>query len=211
MTPLAVFALLICCYLVGAFPTAYIIGKLNGVNIFEKGSGNMGANNVMRVLGAAWGVITWLIDASKGLAAVLMIHVLIPQGQFILSIVGALAAVIGHDWSVFALLITGKLRGGKGAATSGGTWLALNPAPIVAVTMLIWGALLAGTRYMSLAVLVSFTIGTLVTLALVLMRLMDPLYSVYSLSISALVYLRHLENIKALLAGRERRFGERAS
>ncbi len=206
-TPWTIF---LSCYVLGSFPTAYIVGRLNGINIFKMGSGNMGANNVVRSLGAAWGFIVWALDVCKGILAVALARLIMPWDMLAASVLGAIAVVIGHNWSFLAMLITGKLRGGKGAATAGGTWLMLVPLPIFGLTVALWCLLVVSTRYVSLAVLVAFGVGTVWILTLVGARLVDPVYSIYVLGVSGMIYLRHSENIRALLTGCERRLGERA-
>lgn len=205
--PLATF---LSCYILGSFPTAYVAGRVNGINIFKVGSGNMGANNTIRALGPVWGFLVWAGDVSKGIVAVLLARLIMPWDQLSASVIGAIAVVIGHNWSFLATLITGKIRGGKGVSTAGGTWLMLVPVPIFLITVALWGLLVIGTRYVSLAVLIAFGVGTLWILGLVGARLIDPLYSIYVLGVSGMVYLRHSENIRALLTGCERRLGERA-
>lgn len=206
-----VLPLLLICYLIGSLPTAYLIGRLNGINIFEVGSGNMGATNVLRALGPAWGALVWLIDSGKGIAAILLARLIMPLDMVTANVMGALAVVVGHDWSVVALCITGKLRGGKGAATSGGTWLLMVPPLVLGSTLVLWGALLIGTRYMSLAVLAAFGLGALLMSGLAASSRIDPRYALYAVFLTGMVYVRHSSNIRALLAGRERRFGERVS
>jgi glycerol-3-phosphate acyltransferase PlsY len=206
LPPLLVFLL---CYLIGSFPTAYVIGTLHGINIFKVGSGNMGANNTTRALGLKWGVIVWALDVGKGILAVLVSRRIMPWDALGASVIGAVSVVIGHNWSLLASLITGTFRGGKGASTAGGTWLMLIPAPIFIVTVGLWVALVVGTRYVSLAVLIAFSVGTLWVVALVSSKLIDPLYSWYVVPVTAVVYYRHRENILALLRGTERRFMER--
>src|SRR5579864_5231183 len=122
-------------YLIGSFPTAYLIGRLNGINIFKSGSGNMGANNTYHALGAAWAAIVWIIDAGKGALAVLLARYLarlVAVDEATVTTFSALAVVAGHNWSIWVTLLTGELRGGKGASTAGGTWLVMAPFPLFA-------------------------------------------------------------------------------
>jgi len=204
------FLVFLVCYVIGSFPTAYLIGRLNGINIFKVGSGNMGANNMTRAIGLQWGVLVWAIDVSKGIFAILAARRLMAWDELSASIIGAIAVVIGHNWSFFASIITGTWRGGKGAATAGGTWLMLIPPQIFIVTVMLWVLLVVGTRYVSLAVLIAFAVGTAWVMALVGQHLIEPAYSTYALAVSGLVYFRHRENIVALLQGRERRFMDKA-
>src|SRR5688572_1881438 len=103
-------------YLLGSIPTAYLVGKLNRVNIFEVGSGNMGGTNVARALGCGWGIAVLLLDSLKGIVAILLARQIMPDNTAAATVIAALAVVIGHNWSFFVVFITGALRGGKGAA-----------------------------------------------------------------------------------------------
>jgi glycerol-3-phosphate acyltransferase PlsY len=201
------------CYIIGSIPTAYLIGRINKVNIFEVGSGNMGAANAIRALGMKWGVLVWLLDTLKGVFAVSLAWNL-PGDKFAHGVIGAIAAVVGHNWSLIATLITGKIRGGKGAATAGGTWI-LMMLPwwqIVVVTLSLWGAIVLVTRYVSLAVLVSVGIGTIWVMTLISQGSMGipDVYAYYIVIVACLIFYRHRENIQRLLQGRERRLGDRA-
>ncbi|MBX3082511.1 MAG: glycerol-3-phosphate 1-O-acyltransferase PlsY [Anaerolineae bacterium] len=201
------------CYVIGSMPTAYLIGRINRINIFQIGSGNMGAANAIRAMGMKWGVLVWIIDTLKGVLAVALAWNL-PGAPLSNGVIGAIAVVIGHNWSFIAALITGKIRGGKGAATAGGTWLILM-APwwqIIVITLSLWGAIVLLTRYVSLAVLVSVGIGTIWVMVLISQGSMGipSFYAFYILIVGSMIFYRHRENIKSLLAGRERRLGERA-
>ncbi len=149
MSYLPPFLTFLVCYVIGSFPTAYLVGRLNHINIFEVGSGNMGANNVTRALGMVWGGLVWIVDSGKGIVAVLVARLLWPGDVISASVIGAIAVVIGHNWSLIASLVTGTIRGGKGAATAGGTWVIMM-APwwyIVVITLTLWGLLVLLTRY----------------------------------------------------------------
>src|SRR5947209_12355734 len=92
-------ALIVACYIIGSFPTAYVIGRLNHVNIFEKGSGNMGANNVGRAVGLKWGFLVMVLDGLKGMLAIGIARLLMFNDQISASVIGAIAVVVGHNWS----------------------------------------------------------------------------------------------------------------
>ncbi len=203
-----VLIILVTSYLIGSFPNAYLVGRWRGVNIFAVGSGNMGANNTARALGPMWGVVVWLLDGTKGISAMLIAAQLVPsEHNSAAMIMAAVAVVFGHNWSIFATLITGRVRGGKGAATASGTWILLAPPLLIAGVLMIWAAIVAVTRYMSLAVLTSVA---LVSLALVFLNDYDPFYILYIL-VPIMIFYRHRTNIRALLKGTERRFGDRAT
>lgn len=196
-------------YSIGSFPTAYVVGRLNGVNIFHVGSGNMGATNVLRALGLRWGAAVLVIDAAKGILAVLVSR-LLPGDATTNSVIGAIAAVVGHNWSLIATLITGKVRGGKGAATAGGTWLVLF-APwwyLIIVPLSVLIAVVLATRYVSLGVLTTVLVAALGVL--LSLNAVPQTYLIYVGLIVIMIYYRHRENIQRLIEGRERRLGDPA-
>ncbi len=196
-------------YLLGAVPTAYLIAHLKGINIFTVGSGNMGATNVSRALGFGWGIAVWLIDSMKGIVAIFVARQIMADNMATATAVAAVFAIVGHNWSIFAAFITGKLRGGKGASIAFGTLLIIAPHIVVGIS-LVGGAIIALTRYVSLAVLVMIAISTVWMLILVNQQLMAPEYRTYSLLVAAMILYRFRENIKHLLQGTERRLGDRA-
>ncbi len=201
-------------YLIGSFPTAYVIGRLHGINIFEVGSGNMGANNTARALGFQWGLLVWLLDGFKGIGALALAREIASHHTHDYAsaamIIAAIAVVVGHNWSIFASLITGRIRGGKGAATATGTWVLLVPPLIIAICLMLWATIVFVTRYVSLGVLASVAFVSAVMVGMVILEKADPVYVGYTV-VTAMIFYRHRENIKALLTGKERRLGDRAS
>ncbi len=118
-------------YLVGGVSWAYIIGKrLYGIDVREHGSGNLGATNVFRTLGAKAAIATLVLDAAKGAAAVGFAWWLVPTSVFGESahtwamIAATMAAILGHSYSPYI-----GFRGGKGVATAAGALLVLTPYP----------------------------------------------------------------------------------
>lgn len=211
IVPITFFDLLpvvVICYLVGSLPTGYLIAQCSRINIFEVGSGNMGATNIARILGIQWGLLVWFLDSIKGVAAVLIAQHLLPSHPAVAATVGAILVIVGHNWSVFAMLFTGELRGGKGAASAFGTLLVIAPLPLVGVAFAISGALIAITRYMSLGVLVMFGLSFLWLTMLIVRGLMHPIFVLYMLVTMTLIVYRFRENIQRLIAGKERRLGE---
>ena len=206
----AIFQVLAITYLIGSIPTAYIIGRFKGINIFEIGSGNMGANNTARALGIQWGVVVWLLDGFKGIFALLIAGLLTTStNQAAAWVVGAIGVVLGHNWSLFATMLTGHVRGGKGAATASGTWVLLVPPILLAGVLMIWALVVFLTRYMSLAVLTSVAVVSLYIVALAILDQRDPIFLGYIL-VAVMIFYRHRTNIRAIMAGTERRFGDRA-
>ena len=136
-----------------------------------------------------------------------------PRDEISASVISAIAVVTGHNWSLLATLITGKLRGGKGVSTAAGTMLMMAPAQIVIITISLWAAVVILTRYMSLGALVAVAVASIWMLIMISQQegnIPQP-YALYAISVAAMVYVRHWKNIVLLLAGRERRIGERAT
>ncbi|MCA9912962.1 MAG: glycerol-3-phosphate acyltransferase [Anaerolineae bacterium] len=207
-------------YLLGSIPTAYLVALLiKRINVFEVGSGNMGGTNVARAVGLRWGIFTAFLDAVKGIIAVQIARMIWPDPDTYLAIaiVAGVAAVIGHNWSVFATALyyhynhQFSIRGGKGAATAYGTMIQLLPPwPLIAIIVV--GVVLALiTRYASLAVLVSFAVGLVWALVLAGNVGYSALYVPYILIITILIVWRFRENIQRLVTGTERKLGERVT
>ncbi|MCA9910293.1 MAG: glycerol-3-phosphate acyltransferase [Anaerolineae bacterium] len=203
-----VVAVIVLSYFLGAIPTAYVVGRLRNVNIFEVGSGNMGATNISRSLGLAWGILVWIVDSLKGIVAILLSVHILPSNPALASTLAAIASVIGHNWSAIVALITGTLRGGKGASTAWGTLLIIAPVQAL-VGFLVALAVVIATRFVSLGVLVMFSLVTLWTLVLIAQGVVAPIYTLYFVVIAGLIFIRFRENIDRLLRGTERKLGER--
>lgn len=196
-------------YLIGSLPVAYFVAGLRRVDIFEVGSGNMGATNVVRVMGLGWGVAVWLLDSLKAVVAILLAtQVIYPQNPTVATVVAAIGAIIGHNWSLMVAAITGRMRGGKGAATAFGTLIMIVPIQVIAGILLAGGIVLALTRYVSLTVLVMFPIATVWMFVLAAQGKTPELFAVYCLLMVVMIFVRFRSNIERLRAGTERRLGE---
>ncbi len=197
-------------YAIGAFPSAYLIGRLNGINIFELGSGNMGATNVLRTLGWRWALTVFVLDVGKGILAVNLSARLVDPAMLSATsagVISAVAVVVGHNWSLFASLLTGTIRGGKGAATAAGTWLILLPLQVLLIPLIVAVFAVAKTRYMSLGVLLGVLTAGVVVGILLLLNQLETIYLGYYL-VGFVILVRFRDNIKRLLDGNERRIGE---
>lgn len=192
-------------YLIGAIPTAYLVCREHSVDVFEIGSGNMGATNVNRALGPRYAALTMLVDLVKGMLPVIVAGQIVPGAPGVAKVVAALAAVVGHTWSVWILLLTGELRGGKAAATTGGTWLVLSPWYISALCAIVFTIVLLITRIMSLSVLAVIGVGFISLLVLVILQFLEPVMAVYAVVIFMLIFYNHRSNIARLRMGKERR------
>src|SRR6185437_5114418 len=141
-------------YLAGSIPSAYIAGKLRGVDLRKHGSGNLGATNVVRVLGPKIGGVVFLADFLKGFLPVFFLP---PYTETLRpglwALVYGAAAIMGHVKPIFLL---GK-GGGKGVATASGVFLALAVVPML-IAEVAWISVFYFTRYVSLASLVGAAI-----------------------------------------------------
>lgn len=188
-------------YLVGSLPASYLAGKIAGVDLREHGSGNLGATNVYRVLGAGAAIPVLLVDIAKGFVPAALFPDWDGSAAVGLAIVYGLAAIAGHVWSAFL-----GFRGGKGVATGAGVLFALAPLTTV-VALLIWIGVVALTRYVSVG---SIATATLVPLLAALLDAPGPTVG-FCAAIALFVWWTHRENLRRLRDGTEHRFGARRS
>ena len=179
-------------YLCGSIPFGILVGRGWGFDPRTSGSGNIGSTNVARVGGRVPGIVTLGADVLKGFVPVEVAKLVVGAVPAALATV-ALAAFLGSIASVFL-----KFRGGRGVATSLGVWLALAPEPI-SIVGLVFGAALLLTRIVSLASLV----GALALPPTVAALDCPPPYILAAIFMTALVLLRHSENIARLIRGDE--------
>ena len=178
-------------YLLGTFPTGYLISKSQGVDISSVGSGNVGATNVMRALGKKAGLFTLLGDILKGLAAVAIASALSGRNDY--ACYAGIAVVAGHCFS-----IPGKLKGGKGVATALGVILFLSPTAALFV-IAIFAAVLEMWKMVSLASVSASLIAPIFT-----MLTGQPDYLNQSFAAIALIITyRHRANLSRIAQGKE--------
>ena len=197
-------AVVIGSYLIGSIPSGLIIGKLRRVDIREYGSGNIGTTNVLRTLGARYGALVLIADVFKAVIAVLLARYII--GSPMSEMTAGFAAVAGHDWSLFL-----KFKGGRGVATSLGGILPMAMwAPLAAVAgVVIFIALIALTRYVSLASIMG-SLSAVVAMAVFMgMDRVPWEYLVYIVVVVALIIFQHRDNISRLLSGTESKLGQK--
>lgn len=200
-------------YFLGSIPTAYIFGRvLKGIDIRKFGSGNVGATNALRVLGKGPGITVLILDILKGFMAVVFLGDFVMPGleaglEVFARILLGLSCIIGHNWTVYL-----RFKGGKGMATTLGVLLGLA----VKVT---------GLKIIFLLViltwLTAFIITRIVSLASVLAGISLPVYAflfnptqsreliVFSFLLSLFIILRHKDNLKRILSGKEPRLTSR--
>ena len=193
-------------YLLGSISFSVLIVRvLLGIDVRTVGSGNAGATNVLRVAGKLPALAALLLDAGKGLAAVLVARAL-EAPPVIVALVGV-AAVLGHMYPIFF-----GFRGGKGVATAAGTLGSLAPVPTL-VALGLFVVVVATTRYVSLGSILVAAAHPLLMLALPTLGWMaayDRWLVAGAASIAALIVFKHHENIGRLLRGQEKRIGQKA-
>jgi glycerol-3-phosphate acyltransferase PlsY len=192
-------------YLLGSIPFGFLLVLLvNKEDIRAKGSGNIGATNVLRSGAKGLGILTFLLDGSKGYAAVAVANFLGrnqgPATMHNLPILAGLFVILGHMFPVWL-----RFKGGKGVATAFGAFLALCPLAALSAFVL-WLAIVALTRYVSLASILAALVLPFLTLWL------SP--GKYGYASGAVVFvccwsviLKHWQNIQRLMRGKEHRFG----
>ncbi len=206
-------------YLVGSLPFGFWIARMRGIDIREHGSGNIGATNIFRILGAPTGIMVFLLDILKGYAPVAIGKVMVelkvkfaqpafiePAGNHEListaCVLFALAAVIGHNYTFWL-----GFKGGKGIATSAGVMLAFMPW-VFTGSLIIWVLVFSLSRYVALA---SMAAALAIPLQIFILAMIDGVpVSIpklcFGIFAAIMAIWRHRSNIRRLMAGRELRF-----
>lgn len=189
-------------YLLGSIPFGYLIVKLTGGDdIRDQGSGNIGAANVARNAGLTAGVVTLLLDATKGYAAVLIASRLSHgsnSARWMMA--AAIATVAGHMFPVWL-----GFEGGKGVATSLGVFLPICREAVLAAVIL-WILVVAFWHYSSLGSVVAAAAMPVLVYLLYAPRHAPPGYiTIGTVFIALLVLIKHRSNIERLIAGQEPR------
>lgn len=212
MTPpelLACLVAAVAAYIIGATPFGYLAGRMRGVDIREHGSGNVGATNVIRVLGKGIGLPVFALDVVKGWLPVMLARwVLERQGipSVWPEIAAAVGAVLGHNFTFWL-----RFKGGKGIATSAGGFLALVPIPLV-VAIIVWALLFLTTRYVAVGS-IGAAIAVPASAAVLHAWRGEPALPLvgFATVVGLLAIWRHRSNIRRLLKGTENRFTRKKS
>ena len=184
-------------YLAGSIPFAFLLARRRGVDHPHAGSGNVGAANVLRTSGVPNAVLALVLDAAKGSIAVLLAQRF--SAEPATPVAGGLAAIIGHIYPVWL-----GFRGGKGVATAGGVFVMLTPTA-VAVAGAVFALAIWVTRYVSVG-----SMAAAVTLAVTTAAMDVPAAVVVGTVLAAVIIIhRHRGNLGRLIAGTERRVGQR--
>ncbi len=203
-------------YLIGSIPFGLIIGKLRrGIDIRKYGSGNTGFTNVLRTIGIKEGIVTLVADMAKGAVPALLGGIIIGDSTAEIGgltfddqggqVIAALAAVIGHNWSVYL-----KFQGGKGVDTSTGGLLAISPIAGL-ICMAIGIGTMAKSRYVSLGSIVGGCCSIIVLAPMVALDYEPIEYLVYAVIVALLIILRHRDNIERLRNGTESKIGQKGA
>lgn len=196
-------------YVFGLFQTAYIYGKLHGIDIRNYGSGNAGTTNTLRVLGMKAGVLVLFGDIAKCILAIVVAGLIFdkthPDMIYLLKIYAAAGAILGHNFPFYL-----NFKGGKGIAATAGMILAFHPYFIPVAVVLFFGVFFT-THYVSLGSLIlyaGFFIEMVVLGQIGVFGMTQPflieLY-VVTAALTVMAYYKHRENIKRLLGGTERK------
>jgi acyl phosphate:glycerol-3-phosphate acyltransferase len=189
------YILIVFAYLLGSVPVGVLLARMKGADPRKVGSGNIGATNVMRAAGKVTGALTLVGDILKGLLPVVVAFIM---GEPVIVVAAAgLAAFLGHLFPLFL-----GFKGGKGVATALGVYLRLDPFAVF-ITVIVFVLVLLKWRFVSLGSLVGVA-----AMPLLLYLLNAPDYYVYlALIIGALIFIKHKDNIRRLLAGTENKIG----
>src|SRR6266481_5157783 len=191
------FLAVVLAYLVGGIPFGYLLVKMKtGDDVRTKGSGNIGATNVLRTTGRLIAVITLLLDIAKGFFAVWLAAKLSHDSPWCMS-AAALAVMLGHAFPIFL-----KFHGGKAVASFIGAFLCLTPVPLLATIVVFFGTV-AVTRYISLGSIVA---AGLLPLAVWIILHPPAIVTLSAILAGAFVIWRHRGNIDRLRRGNENVF-----
>lgn len=199
-------------YIFGLFQTAYIYGRLNHVDIREHGSGNAGATNAIRVFGKKAGIITYIGDALKAVAAGLLVRALFGDSDIniiVLILYTGIGAVLGHNFPFYL-----KFKGGKGIAASSGVIISLMDWKLILLGFIIFVGVTLVTRYVSAGSL-SLMLGFFILFVLFDQLGMSELGAGFRIEayilvfiISCLAFFQHRANILRLIKGNENKIGQ---
>jgi len=184
-------------YLVGSIPFAYLLSRRQGVDLRRAGSGNVGASNVLRTTGVRAAVLAMALDGVKGTLAVLMAHLL--SAGLVATVVAAFASVVGHVYPVWL-----RFRGGKGVATAAGAFAVLAPEAL-GIASVVFVITVIATRFISVGSIAG-------ALTLVIVAAVSDVPGVVAIGATAstiVIIYRHRGNLTRLVAGTERRIGQR--
>jgi glycerol-3-phosphate acyltransferase PlsY len=185
-------------YFVGSIPFAYLLSRQRGIDLHRTGSGNVGASNVLRTSGVRAAILAMVLDGAKGTIAVVVAQLL--SAGVVTAVAAACASVIGHVYPIWL-----RFRGGKGVATAAGAFAMLAPEAL---------GIAAGVFLLSVVVTRFISVGSIAgALTLTLVAAVTDVPGVVAIGATASTFIiiyRHRGNLARLVAGTERRIGQRA-
>ncbi len=196
-------------YIFGLFQTAFIYGKLNGIDIREHGSGNAGTTNALRVLGKKAGLIVFAGDVVKCVLAVIVCYLLFgksnPEEMYLFKLYAATGAILGHNFPFYL-----NFKGGKGIAATAGLIVSFHPAFIPVGVVLFFGTFFL-THYVSLGSLLVYA-GIMIQMVIsgqlgmfhTNQMILNEMYLVTAF-LTIMAYYKHKDNIVRLIKGKERK------
>ena len=192
----------IAAFLVGSFPTGYLVARAYGVDIRQVGSGNIGATNVLRSVNRWAGRGVFVVDMLKGFLPPLLAPLLLPQpDNSIIQVIACFFAILGHNYTPWL-----GFRGGKGVATAAGGFLAIC-WPALLLVAAAWVAVFYLKHYVSLASIVA--VAALPPLVFGFSN--NWTFTAFATLVAVVTILRHKPNIQRLLAGTEHKFEKKPS
>ncbi|MBN1188321.1 MAG: glycerol-3-phosphate acyltransferase [Dehalococcoidales bacterium] len=201
-------------YILGSIPVGVLISRMRSrVNILQQGSGKIGATNVLRTAGRKAAAIVLLGDVAKGTLSVVLAGLIfgndllvvgnIGIGTLVAQVVAALAAIAGHNWSIFL-----KFKGGRGVSTFFGGLMALCP-PAALIGGEVFFISAGITRYASMASIIGVVTAYVILIPLTIIYKFPLEYLVYALIGGILIIVMHKDNINRLVSGTERKIGQK--
>ena len=210
---------LLAAYLIGSFPFGFWIAKLKGIDIRNHGSGNIGATNVFRNLGAKFGILVLILDMAKGFIPVLLGSIIILKEiptetlnresiEGIIYVSLAIVTIIGHNYTLWL-----GFKGGKGIATSAGSIIPFLPEVLIG-SVIIWIAVFFTSRYVALASIAAALSLPILTYCLDHNYLFPDINSsnpvlLFGIIAGLMAIWRHKSNIRRIISGEEEKFKKR--
>jgi glycerol-3-phosphate acyltransferase PlsY len=208
---LASLGLIAFAYFCGALPFGYLMGKLHGIDIREHGSKNIGATNVLRVLGKKAGIPVFILDMLKGAVPTMLaewwvtrFHGADASTASLVAVLCAAAAVLGHTFTFWL-----GFKGGKGVATTAGSLIGLAPLAL-GIGLVAWIITFFASRYVALASIVAAVVLPVAMALLMISRgTWNYVLLGFGIVMGVLVIVRHRSNIARMIAGTENRFARK--
>ena len=193
-------------YLVGSIPSGLLVARLvKGIDIRDYGSNRTGTTNVLRTVGKLAGLIVLIADIAKGAFATFIAVWLLSTNQLLhwAMLAGALAAMIGHSWSVYI-----KFKGGRGVTVGVGGLLAMY-WPVGLTCLVIFAIAAKLSRYVSLGSIIAASSSIILLIPFIILEMQPYQFLIFAIVGTVLIIYKHRDNINRLISGTERRIGER--